>query len=112
MGLRGGLGVVRDQEDGDPGRREGALELVPGADAVAGVQRGQRLVQQQGAGLARQRAGERDPLALTARELARIARAEAGQMDEIEQFVDTLRISCREGRVRRRITLRPKATSP
>ena len=65
----------------------------PGAQVGAdvGVQRAERLVEQQHARLHRERAGERHALALAARELRRVAVAEAGQADELEQLVDPRR---------------------
>ena len=71
------------------------LQLDP-ADLVAqlladlGVQRGQRLVEQQHPRLDRQRPGQRDPLLLAAGELVRVLRAVLGQADQVEQFAGPL----------------------
>ncbi len=50
-----------------------------------GVERAERLVEQQHPGLDGERPGERDPLALAARELRGIALAEAVESHEVEQ---------------------------
>ena len=57
-----------------------------GADL--GVERAERLVEQQHARLDRQRAGERHALALAAGELRRVARRGSRQADEPQQLVD------------------------
>ena len=51
------------------------------------VERPERLVEQQHLGAVGERAGQRHPLLLAARELARHAPAEAGEADELEQLV-------------------------
>ena len=81
----------------------------PGAQlrADVGVQRAERLVEQQHAGLDGERAGERHALALAARELRRVALVVAGQPDEPEQLVDALASISALGRLR---IVRPKAT--
>ena len=56
--------------------------------AHAGVERAERLVQEQHLGLHRERAGQRHPLALAARELRGVAVRERLQLDELEQLVD------------------------
>ena len=64
----------------------------PGAQVGAdvGVERAERLVEQQHARLDRERAGERHALALAARELRRVALVEAAEADELEQLVHAL----------------------
>ena len=54
--------------------------------AHAGVERAERLVEQQHARLHGERAGQRHALALAAGELRRVARAEVGEPDELEQL--------------------------
>ncbi len=80
--------VVRDEN-----RRHVHLLVQPAQPvaqlrAHAGVERAERLVQEQHLGLHRERAGERHPLALTARELRGVAVRERLQLDELEQLVD------------------------
>ena len=62
----------------------------PGAQllAHAGVERAERLVEQQHLRLDGERAGERHPLALAARELVRVALAEVREPDEVQQLLD------------------------
>jgi hypothetical protein len=70
----------------------GAEPLLQGPDLLAqlqanlGVQRGQRLVEQQHPGLDRERPGQRDTLLLAARELVRVLLGLAGQAHHVEQF--------------------------
>ena len=78
--------------------------------AHLGVERAERLVEQQHARLDRQRPGERDALALAARELARVALLEARELDEIEQRQHAFADLGRVGRPRGAgATFRPKA---
>ena len=67
----GVLVVVRDDQrrQREPGQQ--LLQLDPHARLGVGVERGQRLVQKQDAGLPRERARERHALSLAARELTR-----------------------------------------
>ena len=58
--------------------------------AHVGVERAERLVQQQHLGLDRQRPGEGHALALAAGELRRVAVGKAGQLHQLEQVVDAL----------------------
>src|SRR4051794_1954931 len=84
----GFLLVVSDE---DRGEAELVVDLAQRAPKFApdlGVERAERLVEQQDAGLARERSGEGNALALAARELARVALAEARQLDELEQLID------------------------
>ena len=81
----------------------------PAAQLLAhlGVERAERLVEQQHPRLDRERAGERHALALAAGELGRIALVEAVELDQIEQLGDAAadlvvgRAACRRGRTRR-----------
>ena len=52
--------------------------------AQLGVERRERLVEQEDLRLFHQRAGERDALALAARQLIRHARAEVAELNEVE----------------------------
>ena len=83
------LALVVGDEDG---RQPGAVVdfAQPQAQLLAhlGVQRAERLVEQQHARFDRHRAGERDALALAARQLRRIARAEAGKLHHVDELVD------------------------
>jgi hypothetical protein len=56
-------------------------------DADLGIERAERLVEQQHLGLVGQRACQRHPLLLPARELARHACAQPGQAHQLEQPV-------------------------
>jgi hypothetical protein len=80
--------VVGDQDGGDA---EPLLEQ-PQLDlhrlAQLGVERGERLVQQQQLRLHRERAGDRDALALPARDLGDGALRDAGQADQFQQLLD------------------------
>ena len=59
----------------------------PAAQVAAhlGVERAERLVEQQHARLDGERAGQRHPLALAARKLGGIALAQAAELHEVEQ---------------------------
>ena len=67
-----------------------AAQPVAQLGAHAGVERSERLVEQEDARLRRERAGERHALPLAAGELGRIAVGEARELDELEQLVDAL----------------------
>ena len=62
-----------------------ALELELHHLAQLEVERAERFVEQQRAGVVHQRAGQRDALLLTAGELGRLALGEVGQPDDLEQ---------------------------
>ena len=61
----------------------------PGAQLLAdpGVERAERLVEEQHLRLDGERAGERHPLPLAAGELRRVALGQAVELDELEQLV-------------------------
>ena len=82
------LEVVGDEQRRETILAENLLEL--GADLLARVrvECGQRLVEEQHPGPARERAGERDPLPLAARELARARRREVRDAEPLEELVD------------------------
>ena len=102
--------IVRDEDAGDV---DVVVQLAqPAAQLLAhlGVERAERLVEQQHARLDGERAGQRDALALAAGELRRIAAGLVLQLDEVEQLVDTLRESASvDGRALRGRTRKPKA---
>ena len=75
---------MRDQQRARPGRAQDRGDLLAQPLAQAGVERGERLVEQHDLGVGGQRAGQRDPLALAARELVRVAVGAAGEPDELE----------------------------
>ena len=75
----------------DRGKSEFVVDLAQRSAKLAsdlGVERSERLVEEEDARLASKRSGERDPLALAARELMGIAAAEAGKLHQLEQLVD------------------------
>ena len=75
VGERQRLGLrVGHEDEGDAESALQQLELVLDALAQIGVERAERLVEQQDVGLDNQRAGERDALLLAARQAARGAR--------------------------------------
>ena len=100
--------------DEDRGQAHAIVQIAqPAAQILAdlGVERAERLVEQQDARLDRERAGQRDALALAAGKLRRIALAEPAELDEIEQFLDAARdLGLGRARSRRLRTVRPKAT--
>ena len=85
----------------------------PAAQLLAhlGVERAERLVEQQHARLDRQRPGQGHALPLAAGELRGIALGEALELDQLEQPHHPLAdLALRAGRIRRGLTRRPKAT--
>ena len=83
-----GLFLVMGDEDGGDARL--VMDMAqPDAQFLAhlGVQRAERLVQQQHARLDRQRAGQGHALALAARQLAGIAVAQTFQLHQLQQFL-------------------------
>ena len=75
--------------------------------AHLGVERAERLVEQQHARLDRERARQRHPLALAARELVGVALGVAAEADDAEQLVDARARRASFGCLR---ILRPNAT--
>ena len=80
--------VVGDEDDGGAGCAEHVDDLAPHARAELDVERGEGLVEQDERRMGGERAGERDPLALPAREMVRQPLLEAGEPDELEQLRD------------------------
>jgi hypothetical protein len=79
---------VGDQHRGRAGLAQQALDVGPDGGAQAGVERPERLVEQDQAGLDGQRPGQCDPLLLATGELVRVAAAQAGQADRLQQVAD------------------------
>ena len=104
VGERGGVLEVVGDEDGR--QRELAEQLVqldPHRRLRVGVERRQRLVEQEHAGLERERARERDALALAAGQLADAGRRQVRDLEPLEQLVARARrVRHRSGRSRAR----------
>ena len=77
--------VVGDQQRGRAGVAEDPPQVGREPDAELGIEGGERLVEQQQPRLGRQRAGQRDSLALSAGEGARHPVAVPAQADQVEQ---------------------------
>ena len=77
---------------------EQVLQLAAHDAARVRVQRRQRLVEQQHRRVARQRARERDALALAARQVRRLLAREVGDVEALEQLVDARRAAERDVR--------------
>ena len=89
VGQRHRLGlVVGDVDHGRAGFAMEGAEHVHHCNAQMGIEIGQRFVQNDDLGLHDQTTGERDPLALTAREFGRLAFAEAGKADRLQRLLD------------------------
>ena len=80
--------VVGDVDERDADLALNSLELELHHLAKLEVERAERFVQQQRAGVVHQCAGQRHTLLLTAGELGRLALREVGEPDDLEQFVD------------------------
>ena len=91
VGQRERLGlVVGDEQGAGAGGAQDRGDLTAQRLAQAGVERGERLVEQDHLGVGRERARERDPLALAAGELVRVGLRPAGEPDQIERLADAL----------------------
>ena len=87
VGERGGiLEVVGDEDGRQRELAEQLVELDPHRRLRVGVERRQRLVEQEDARLERERPRERDPLALAARQLADAGRRQMGDPEPLEQL--------------------------
>ena len=82
--------VVSDEDRGLAGALVDVAQPAPEILANLGVERAERLVEQQHARLDGQRAGEGHTLALPTRELRGIAIGELRELDEVEQIADAL----------------------
>ena len=86
------LAVVGDEDEADPELALEALELHLHLAAEVGIERRQRLVEQQHLGLQHQGAGEGHPLPLAAAELVRPAFLQAGQPHHRQRLADLPRL--------------------
>ena len=82
--------VVGDEHERDPDLALDALELELHLLAQLQVERAERLVEQQHLGLVDDRARQRDPLSLAARELRRLASAVLGEPHHLERRLRAL----------------------
>ena len=87
----GVLVVVRDEQRRQPELAQELLQLAAHRDLRVRVERRERLVEQQHARVARERAGERDALPLAARELGRPRLREVRDPEALEVLVGALR---------------------
>ena len=78
---------MRDVDERDPDLLLDPLQLALHLLAQLQVERAERLVEEQHLRVVDDRAGERDPLALAARELHRLALAEALEPDERQRLL-------------------------
>ena len=103
--------VVRDEHAGDVQFVVQAAQPATQLLAHLGVERAERLVEQQHARLDGERARQRNALALAAGELVRIAIAEPVELDQLQAGdARASLMSASLGRSRRGRTRRPKAT--
>ncbi len=107
-----GEGFLLVVSDEDRGEAELVVDLPERAAKLAAdlrVERSERLVEEEDARIAGEGSGERDALALAAGKLARVALAEALQLNEFEQLIDAAGdVALRRPRARR-MTSSPKA---
>ena len=82
------LEVVRDDDRRQRQLAQHLLQLDPHGRPRVGVERGQRLVEEQGLGVARERAREADALALPARQLSGADLREVRDPQALEQLAD------------------------
>ena len=75
-----------DEHDGLAGLEPDPFHFGPHARAHVGIERRERLVHQHDLGIDRERAGDRDPLALAAREHGRVFARIAGEPDEGQEL--------------------------
>ena len=81
-----------------PAPRKISLDVGADAGPQVRVERGERLVEQHHGRLDGQRPGQRHPLLLAAGQLVRVALAEAGQADRLQQLDRAARAAARPGR--------------
>jgi len=89
--------VMGDQDGGGAGLGQQALDVGADRGPQVGVERAEWLIEEDEAGLDGKCARQRDPLLLAARELMRVAPAEARQADRVEQVADGLGAPFRPG---------------
>ena len=80
--------IVGDEDRGHVDLVMQRAQPLPQLLAHLGVERAERLVEQQDARLDRERAGQRDALALAAGQLARVAAGQPVELHQIQQFLD------------------------
>ena len=80
--------VVGDVHGGDPELALDRPDLLAQDDPDLGVERGQRLVEEEDLRLDGERPGQRDALLLAARQLVRVAVAATLEVDQLEQLAD------------------------
>ena len=80
--------VMGDVDEGDADLALDALQLELHGMAQLQVQRTERFIEQQGAGVVHQRPGQRDPLLLATGKLAGLALGEIGEPDYLDDLVD------------------------
>ena len=97
--------IVGDEDRGHVDLVMQRAQPLPQFLAHLGVERAERLVEQQNARLDRQRTRQRDALALAAGQLARIAAGKPVELHQIEQFLDA-------GADRRLRPCGPRAAAP
>ena len=91
VGHRKGLVVVvGDVQDSDADASQQGSQLLGELVAAGTVEGAERLVEHQQAGLRRERAGQRDPLGLAARQRGDLALLEAGQPNQSQHLPDPL----------------------
>jgi hypothetical protein len=100
--------VVGDEDGGVAGAVMDLAQPAAQLAAHLGVERAERLVEQQHLGFDRHGAGKRHALALAAGELRRIALLQAGKLDQVEQLGGAAADLGAGGRVEPGRTLRPK----
>ena len=107
VGERGGiLEVVGDEERRQRERVEQLAKLGSDSGPRMGVERGERLVEQQNGGIPRQRTGEGDPLALAAGELAHARAGEVADAEALEELVDPRAVAGAEAHVPDHVEMR------
>ena len=109
--------VVRDEQRGQPQLVEQLVQLAPDRHLRVRVERGERLVEQEHAGIARERPRERDPLTLASRELGRAGVREMLDPEPLEELVHPRLAGVRDvvanGHVReQRVLLEHEAHAP
>ena len=117
VGERGGvLEVVRHEQDGDLEPGEQLVQLGADRRLRVRVERGERLVEQQHLRVARERARERDALALAAGELARARGREVRDPEALEVLVGRVppaySMFCAHGQVREERVVLEDETRP
>ena len=95
VGHGGGLGlVVGDENRGDAAELLQPLDLGPQLDLLVGVEMAQRLVEQDHARIAHERAADRHPLLRAARQAAHALVGHLGELQQRQDLLDALRRLC------------------